>query len=210
MSASSPPLGRRELNKARTREALIQALLRLAQHHPLPQITVDQIADEAGVSRRTFFNYFGSIPALLTEVFTGQAVKIVESIDRDLLREDPIAAVRALVRADGIPSDLISWCAILNSHEQRGEASFLIERAVWADLAVWLDGALSELVPEGTDPLYVSTLASSIQGTFSAAEQAWLIGLDSPCHLTAADHRAFHDQLDRALSYLAAGWRPRT
>lgn len=208
--AVSPSPGRRELNKTRTREALVAALRRLAQQRPLPEITVDQVAEEADVSRRTFFNYFGSIPAVLTEVFAEHAAQIVDRVDPALLRQDPIAAMRAIVRAGGIPEELITWCAVLNSHGDSGDASVLIERAVWADLAAWLEGVLTDIFPEDTDPLYVSTLASGVMSAFSAAEQSWLAGLGSPARPTAADLHAFHDHLDQALSHLAAGWRPTT
>lgn len=207
MTDSHAAPGRRELNKARTREALIAALRQLAERQPLPGITVDQVAEEAGVSRRTFFNYFGSIPALLTEVFAGQAALIVAAADHQLLRVDPIAAMRALARADGIPRELLSWCAVLNRHEGSSD-SVLIERAVWSDLAAWLEGVLTNLLPGGTDPLYVSTLASGVMSTFAAAEQTWLAGLTDGAELTDADLAAFDHHLDRALGYLATGWRP--
>jgi AcrR family transcriptional regulator len=59
MSTTAEP-GLRERKKAATRQALHQAAVRLAIEHGLDRITVEAIADEAGVSRRTFSNYFGS------------------------------------------------------------------------------------------------------------------------------------------------------
>ncbi|RDI17107.1 TetR/AcrR family transcriptional regulator [Lentzea flaviverrucosa] len=51
---------RREHNKAVTRRSLAGAALRLAMEHGLDGVTVEDIADAAGVSRRTFSNYFTS------------------------------------------------------------------------------------------------------------------------------------------------------
>ncbi|MFD4675957.1 TetR/AcrR family transcriptional regulator [Lentzea sp. NPDC058450] len=51
---------RREHKKAVTRRALAGAALRLAMEHGLDGVTVEDIADAAGVSRRTFSNYFTS------------------------------------------------------------------------------------------------------------------------------------------------------
>ncbi|MBT2206616.1 MULTISPECIES: TetR/AcrR family transcriptional regulator [Actinomadura] len=51
--------GLRERKKEATREALHDAAMRLAVEHGLQEVTVEAIADAAGVSRRTFSNYFG-------------------------------------------------------------------------------------------------------------------------------------------------------
>ncbi|AGZ46658.1 putative TetR-family transcriptional regulator [Actinoplanes friuliensis DSM 7358] len=53
-------MGLRERKKAATRQALHEAAVRLAITHGADRITVEAIADEVGVSRRTFSNYFAS------------------------------------------------------------------------------------------------------------------------------------------------------
>lgn len=50
--------GLRERQKRARREALIDATHRLVAEHGLDAVTVEAICDEAGVSVRTFFNYF--------------------------------------------------------------------------------------------------------------------------------------------------------
>jgi AcrR family transcriptional regulator len=50
----------RERKKAATRQSLHQAALRLAMAGGLDNMTVEDIADEVGVSRRTFSNYFAN------------------------------------------------------------------------------------------------------------------------------------------------------
>ncbi|MDQ4490387.1 TetR/AcrR family transcriptional regulator [Sinomonas sp. ASV486] len=59
MTTETP--SRREQNKAATRESIIGAGLSLATARGLGGFTVEELADAAGVSRRTFFNYFSSV-----------------------------------------------------------------------------------------------------------------------------------------------------
>lgn len=59
------PLSRRS---RRTRADVHRAALRLAESVPLDDITIDQIAEAAGVSRRTFHNHFsGKLEAFLPD-----------------------------------------------------------------------------------------------------------------------------------------------
>ena len=53
-----PAVGLRERKKRERREALVDAAHRLVAREGLDAVTVDAICDEAGVSTRTFFNYF--------------------------------------------------------------------------------------------------------------------------------------------------------
>src|SRR5437899_12215831 len=72
-SRSTPASGptRRELNKAATRQAITAAALSLLRTEGPGNFTVEDIADVAGISRRTFFNYFGSTEAALASVTFG-------------------------------------------------------------------------------------------------------------------------------------------
>lgn len=54
------PVGRRERKKLATHNALRAAALELSLSHGVDNVTVEQIADAADVSVRTFFNYFSS------------------------------------------------------------------------------------------------------------------------------------------------------
>lgn len=58
------PLSRREQKKAEVREALVQSADKLFLEQGFEGTTVDQIAEKAGVSRRTFFRYFPSKEAI--------------------------------------------------------------------------------------------------------------------------------------------------
>ena len=56
---------RRDLAKRETRAALVDAAIEIARAEGLGALTADAVADRAGVSRRTFFNYFPTTDAVL-------------------------------------------------------------------------------------------------------------------------------------------------
>lgn len=202
-------VGRRELNKARTREAIVTALRTLVEQRPVDQVTVDQVAEAAGVSRRTFFNYFPGIPALLSEVIGAHTEHLPEALGSFSPGVSPVEGVRHLVRTVGIPVELLDWLAVLNLHATDASASeslLALERSIWAEKGAWLEQELVRRLPAGTDELYVATLASTIMSCFAAAEQGWIAGRDPRAPIDDAAVAAFHAELDRALAYAAGGW----
>jgi AcrR family transcriptional regulator len=113
VTADHATVGLRERKKAETREALSSAALRLAVELGPDGVTVDAIADAAGVSARTFFNYFASKEdAILgnTSVSTSRLVEQLVGRPRD---EPPLVALRAAVHAtvDHLQSDPDDWFA---------------------------------------------------------------------------------------------------
>ena len=93
------PTGLRERKKVHVREQLIEAATRLFETHGFDLVTVDQIADAAFVSPRTFFRYFGSKEAvlfadqeeMLAELGAAIAAQPPESSPLDVLRAAVIA-----------------------------------------------------------------------------------------------------------------------
>ncbi|MGB3439293.1 MAG: TetR/AcrR family transcriptional regulator [Actinophytocola sp.] len=84
----------RTRKKAATRQSLHEAALGLAMEHGLDGVTVEDIADEAGVSRRTFSNYFSNKEDAVLHAdreWTRELVALVESRPRE---EPPWQALR--------------------------------------------------------------------------------------------------------------------
>ena len=64
---------RREIKKARTREAIVQASLELFLARGFEGTTADDIAAASGISRRTFFRYF---PTKEAAFFANQEIRL--------------------------------------------------------------------------------------------------------------------------------------
>ena len=62
---------------APAREALKASFLRQLEERPLREITVKDIVQGCGVNRNTFYYHFKDIPALLEELVTDQADRII-------------------------------------------------------------------------------------------------------------------------------------
>ena len=66
MASKGPPASMRERNKAATRSALADAAVQLGMRHGLEAVRNEDIAELAGVSPRTFSNYFANKYEALT------------------------------------------------------------------------------------------------------------------------------------------------
>jgi len=87
-------MGRREENKRRTREALIETGLALFRDHGFEQTRVQDIVERVGVSPATFFNYFPTKDAIL-EAQAEQATDLYAALLRhEVERSEASVAAR--------------------------------------------------------------------------------------------------------------------
>ena len=147
----APALGLRERKKRARREALIDATHRLVAEHGLDAVTVDAICEEAGVSVRTFFNYFetkddavlGHTPwpleSAAADVFaaggpTGHLMSDLQVLVSSFLSDPPIGRermARALELAGKEPRLIARHLAWFEQH--KGQLSALVERRLVGD-----------------------------------------------------------------------------
>src|SRR3954452_6247634 len=100
--------GMRERKKLATREALSAAALRLALEHGPQNVRVDDIAEAAGVSPRTYNNYFSSREQAIVGALAAERGQHVAAALRKRPADEPLehAVVGALIQEysdDGEP-----------------------------------------------------------------------------------------------------------
>ena len=179
-AGSSPSL--RERKKLATRRALQRFALDLVAERGYSRVTIEDIAEAADVSPRTFFNYFPSKEAALV----GADPERTESLRQRLVDEpqdkSPLEALRAvmvdevrklseeLAELGGEPADWVCRMklAMVDPHLRAAQAAHMtqIERAVVAGLSERL----------GTDPRrdpYPVLLASTAIGLMRAVISIW-------------------------------------
>ena len=84
----------RERKKAATRQSLHEAALRLAVADGLDSVTVEDIADEVGVSRRTFSNYFANKEDAVLHADRERARTLLDLVRTRPASEKPWRALR--------------------------------------------------------------------------------------------------------------------
>ena len=80
LATEQEPAGLRERKKVATRQALGEAAMRLAVDRGLDNVLVEDIADAAGVSPRTFNNYFASKYEAICALQQDRAMRIGETL----------------------------------------------------------------------------------------------------------------------------------
>lgn len=96
-AAAEPVDTLRTRKKAATRQSLHEAALRLAMERGLDGVTVEDIADEVGVSRRTFSNYFANKEDAVLHADRERTRNLVALVDGRPADEPPWEALRAAV-----------------------------------------------------------------------------------------------------------------
>jgi AcrR family transcriptional regulator len=92
------PQGRRERNKQRTREALIQAAFELFASNGYEHTAIREITDAADVSERTFFRYFASREDLVLSFIRDEMHEFALALAARPAQEEPFTAMRSAYR----------------------------------------------------------------------------------------------------------------
>lgn len=155
----------RDRKKAATRQALHEVALRLALGEGLDNVTVERIADEVGVSRRTFSNYFANKEDAILHADRERTRKLLDLVRHRPASEGSWPALRRsaaeLYREQAVP-DLarVEQFRLLRQHPSLMARQAADQFALARDLAAVL---------EDRDPDLDHELARLIAATFLAA-----------------------------------------
>lgn len=201
--AGAPQPTRRELNKAATREAIAAAALNFLRNRELASFTVDDVAVAAGVSRRTFFNYFSSVEAAVasyTEDFLDQVIVELEARPLD---EPLLQSARAALSNGSSAESLAILAETVGLTQDPQLVRFQLQ--AWEDCNQKITDAARRRLPAGTDELYVCTLAGAIVGACRAAFMVWFQRHGSS--ITPATLADLRSLLDETIVQLRQGFK---
>ena len=196
---TGPPVSLRERKKQATRRLLRRAALGLVAERGLANVTVEDIAEAAEVSPRTFFNYFPSKEAVLFGGEPDRAARLRERVATEVPGEPVIAALRAVLAQDaeamadelrslgGDPADWLRRMKVARTdplvRAAQAAQMAMIERAIAEGIAARL-GADQE-----TDP-YPGVLAATAVSLIRACLAFWT-GTSGAVHLGHLIDHAF-------------------
>ena len=136
--------GLRERKKAETRQALMTAAVRLAEQLGPDRVTVEAIAEAAGVSARTFFNYFPSKEDAIIGINPEETSDLLDDLASRPAEESPLEALHAMAlaavaRLEAKADDMATRHRLTQAHPSlamRRAARFSeVERAVAGEIA---------------------------------------------------------------------------
>ena len=167
----------RERKKLATREALSAAALRLALEHGPQNVRVEDIAEAAGVSPRTYNNYFSSREQAIVVALAAERGLRVAAALRARPADEPLdSAITAAVLAEytgaGVPAG--HMLSMINSTSAMQTQFLDTVTAIEQPLAA----AIAERV-DGDDDLGPAVLAAAVAVAARIALARWITTYDS-------------------------------
>lgn len=167
--------GLRERKKAETHQALTKAALDLADRLGPDRVTVEAIADAAGVSPRTFFNYFSSKEDAIVGIAPAQSSALLADLLSRPEGEPPLDALRAVMlaaaeRLQAVGDDWVIRHRLIQRHH-----SLAVTRASWF---AEVERRMTEEIARrtGLDPgldVYPALVVSATIGALRVAIDVW-------------------------------------
>ena len=166
--------GMRARKKRATRQALSAAALRLAREHGPQNVRVDDIAEAAGVSPRTYNNYFSSREQAIVVALAAERGQHVAAALRKRPADEPLerAVVGALIEqySDEVEPDRHTLALITSAPALQAE---------FLDTIAAIERPLAEAIAARTDNerqagLGPEVLAAAVSAAARVAAQRWL------------------------------------
>ena len=187
--------GLRERKKQATRQALHEAAVRLVRAFGPQAVTVDAICADAGVSRRTFFNYFDSKEQALFPWDEARGVRIIAAIRDHDPAASPYAAARHAVRE--------MFHASLKDPDQNRPMDLAQAHPELLAAALRTGSLFEQAIADGVaartgrpaDDLCVQTVAAAVAAAVRIVSRNWSTGTE----------RQLDDLVDQVFDALATG-----
>jgi AcrR family transcriptional regulator len=162
--------GLRERKKLATREALSAAALRLALERGPENVRVDEIAEAAGVSLRTYNNYFSSREQAIVTAITAERELRVAAALRARPADEPLAQAVVEAVVEQYVSEPAGKALMLITSTPRLRAQFIdTASAIQQPLA----SAIAARIRSG-DTLAATVLAAAVSAAVRVAIERWV------------------------------------
>ncbi|MFJ2618854.1 TetR family transcriptional regulator [Glutamicibacter sp. NPDC087344] len=201
---------RREKNKQATLQAIVAAAADLLHEGHGASITATQIADAAGISRRTLFNYFPTVDAILSYPLHTVLETMVESINEF---PDSIPLIEAIVlalKSDEV-SKLLGQVALFGAYLKADSPNgcYPTNMAEWQIATTDVIERVARRYPQA-DNFSIRVFTHAILGAGQAAFDEWIDRLPhphgAPLELSNELIAEFHHLITQAMKTLNEGF----
>jgi AcrR family transcriptional regulator len=192
-------VGLRERKKTETRAALAAAALRLALEKGADNVRVDEIAEAANVSPRTYNNYFASRDQAIVAGITASRALAVASALRSRPSGEPLVDSIIAAFAEQYREPPTEALALITSTPSLREA--------YLDSTASMEPPIAEVIAErlGKDPVGAEVLAAAVSAAARIAVQRWVD--ERPSGLVVVSSASVEDHLREAIGHLAPALR---
>lgn len=197
--------GLRERKREQTRREISEAAYAVVRDHGVAALTAEAVAQRAGVSRRTFFNYFPTVESALEPVVE-EFLLTVEAMLAEV--EVGTALMASLAQAARETDDVqlveritVLGAAALSSENHRSLVHGCSQR--------WLDGFAARLhdrLDGEHDDLFIIGAASALVAAAEASLRVWMARTDGEITPTTLTLR--QDLLADSIALLGRGFDP--
>lgn len=208
----------RRVQRERRRDAILASVRAMADSPGREGFTVDQVAEHAGVSRRTVFNHFATVEDLLVavceQILEETTAQVLLELDRRLAGARPVAdgglpdavaldALCAATRDADLPRAMTAIVRVLDVSAHEGERGEAISQAALDHVGGRLAARVTEHAPD-LDPLVLQLTIALLMNGIGVIAHRWLD--EHAGRVTPASRRSWDDHLARLLDQLAHGY----
>jgi AcrR family transcriptional regulator len=186
----------REEFRTATRHRIADAALDLVGETGTSGLRADAIAERAGVSRRTFFNYVATTEAALSIPAEDYLAAAHRHFVARPAGEDLVTSMIAAIRQ--IEPDIVARFGRMLRLAGTAPSFHGPGLEAWDRYEQAVRDVIAERLPGGTDPLYAAAVAAAVMGAGRAAARAW----SAQALAGGAQQAGIADYLARALRYL--------
>lgn len=149
------------LRRTKTREALRRAALKRFASEGFGNVTVEQLAQEAGVTERTFFRHFPSKEAVLFQDYDTQVEWLAEALAQRPPAESLFDAVRASIESFPHDLELVRQAALARAELITGDQVASHLRVVQSSFAAVITDFVKQRYPDVPNIDLVADVAGS-------------------------------------------------
>jgi len=203
---------RREQNKRATKQAIVDAVAQLLHQGSSTAPTANDIADAAGISRRTLFNYFPTVDAVYSYPLHQLLDVTVETMSEPTETFTLLDSIMQALKSDKV-AQLLGQVAYFGAFVMADEDS----RCLPANVSEW-QKATNDLFAKviarypQADSFSLRVLTHSVLGAGQAAFDEWMehvpSNVNASMDITPELIAKFHALVTKAMNTLDQGFAP--